>query len=218
MAGVSWYTSRPEFRNSLQILRNYLAENEFPTENPNSYQGKRGAMVVDAVTSRQRKYNPRVLKIVKSWLDSVEDPSLQALVDSPLGTKAFGLRIGESESISQVAAALLSFGQDFSVTGDDAICKAWADTVEDFRFTPKLDPYVGRVDGIGIALFAYLRKLSGADAIKPDVRVRKRLHEMGFDVPEGSEALMLLCELLAQELGIDRSRFDDYLWAEPIIK
>lgn len=39
---------------------------------------------------------------------------------------------------------------------------------------------------------------------------------MGFEVPDGSQALMMLCEILADELDIPRSRFDDYLWADPI--
>jgi hypothetical protein len=68
---------------------------------------------------------------------------------------------------------------------------------------------------MGIALFAYLRKLSGAEAIKPDVRVRKRLQSMGFEVPDGPQALMMLSEILADELKVSRSNFDSYLWRDP---
>jgi hypothetical protein len=128
--------------------------------------------------------------------------------------KLFGLRDGESETVTAVAKGLLKFGEDFDIKDEDLICESWAIGVEDFRFAPKLDPYVGKVDGIGIALFAYLRKMCGVDAIKPDVRVRQRLQSMGFEVPEGSQALMLLCEILADELAIPKSKFDDFLWRE----
>jgi hypothetical protein len=172
-------------------------------------------MVVDAVTSRQRQYNTRVLKIVNSWSSTVQEGSLTELIANPMNQKIFGLRDGESQSVTAVANGLLKFGEDFQIQGDDLICSSWANAVEDFRFAPKLDPYVGKVDGIGIALFAYLRKMCGVDAIKPDLRVRHRLQSMGFEVPEGSQALMMLCEILADELSIPKSTFDDFLWREP---
>lgn len=212
----SWYVARPEFQSKLRVLRQYIDSGQFEFEEANTYQDKRGAMVVDVVTSRQRKYNPRVLKIVRGWTESAPTPTLQALANNPLDTKEFGLRSGESESISNVATGLLQYGNDFGYSDENQICLSWATQVEAFRFAPKLDPYVGKVDGMGIALFAYLRKLSGVNAIKPDVRVRARLSKMGFEVPDGSQALMMLCEILADELDIPRSRFDDYLWADPI--
>jgi hypothetical protein len=213
--GSDWYTNRPELQSKLEILRNYIGsmEGEFPVEE--TYMGKRGAMVVDVITSRQRKYSTRVVKIVREWVSTVPEATLNELATNPLDKKLFGLREGESESITNVAKGLLKFGVDFGIDDEDLICLIWATAVEGFRFAPKLDPYVGHVDGMGIALFAYLRKLSGEEAIKPDLRVRQRLQSMGFDVPEGRQALMLLCEILAAELGIPRSSFDSYLWREP---
>jgi len=213
--GRDWYTRRPEFQSKLESLRNYIGsiEGDLPVEA--TYAGKRGAMVVDVITSRQRQYSTRVVKIVRDWTSAVPEATLNELVTNPLEKKLYGLREGESESITNVAKGLLKFGVDFGIDDEDLICEIWATAVEGFRFAPKLDPYVGHVDGMGIALFAYMRKLSGDEAIKPDVRVKQRLQSMGFDVPEGPQALMLLCEILADELGIQRSSFDSYLWRDP---
>jgi hypothetical protein len=213
--GNDWYTARPEFQSKLVILRTYIESipGDFPLEA--TYSGKRGAMVVDVITSRQRQYSTKVVKIVREWAASVPEATIKELAKNPLDKKLFGLREGESESITNVAKGLLKFGVDFGIEDEDLNCKSWANAVKGFRFAPKLDPYVGHVNGMGIALFAYLRKLSGEEAIKPDLRVRQRLQSMGFDVPEGRQALMLLCEILADELGIPRSTFDSYLWRAP---
>ena len=71
---------------------------------------------------------------------------------------------------------------------------------------------MGAVSGIGIALFAYLRMRSGADGLKPDVRVRKHLARLGFPSPQGEVALVLLGEAVAEEAGIRRLELDQLLW------
>lgn len=210
--GNDWYVRRPEFQSKLLTLKNYIDSIAEEPQHEDKYSGKRGAMVVDVLASRQRKYTSRVVKIVDDWTSRVPSSSLLDLVDNPLDQALFGLRKGEADSMTKVAKGLLRFGEDYEIDQDDQICNNWATAVDDFRFAPKLDPYVGHVDGMGIALFAYLRKLSGVDAIKPDVRVRKRLISFGFDVPDGTQALMMLSEILADELNISKSKFDDYLW------
>ena len=210
--GNDWYVGRPEFQSKLSRLKSYIDSIPEEYKHEDKYSGKRGAMVVDVLASRQRQYTSRVVKIVDDWSSRVPSSSLRDLVDNPLDQALFGLRNGESDSMTKVAQGLLRFGEDFEINMDDQICNNWARTVDDFRFAPKLDPYVGHVDGMGIALFAYLRKLSGVDAIKPDVRVRKKLISFGFDVPDGTQALMMLSEILADELGMSKSKFDDYLW------
>lgn len=95
---------------------------------------------------------------------------------------------------------------------DDGVI-AWAQQQHPIRLAPRLDPYVGCVSGIGIALFAYLRMRSGADALKPDGRVRASLDKHGFAVPRGSDAaLLLLAEGVAEELGITAFALDQLLW------
>jgi argininosuccinate synthase len=59
-----WYVSRPAFQTQITKLREYIDKIEDKDSGQVTYQGRRGAMVVDAVTSRQRQYNTRVLKIV----------------------------------------------------------------------------------------------------------------------------------------------------------
>jgi hypothetical protein len=71
---------------------------------------------------------------------------------------------------------------------------------------------VGTVRGIGIALFAYLRMLGGADAIKPDTRVIKALRRAGLSVARDAGAALLLGEGMAEELGVGRLWFDQLLW------
>ncbi|MEI6156405.1 MAG: hypothetical protein WCP88_04300, partial [bacterium] len=82
-----------------------------------------------------------------------------------------------------------------------------------WRRTPKLDPYVG-VKGIGIALYAYLRMRSGADAIKPDVWVARLLMEYGATIRDPKDALevMQCAEQVALAAGISRLTLDQMLW------
>ena len=71
---------------------------------------------------------------------------------------------------------------------------------------------MGCVKGIGIALFAYMRMRSGADAIKPDVRVRKSLRSLGFVVPGDDHAVLVLAKAAAIEIGVSRLVLDQLLW------
>lgn len=84
--------------------------------------------------------------------------------------------------------------------------------VAPLEVAPALDPYVGAVKGIGIALFCYMRMRAGGDALKPDVRVRLALQSLGFDIPAGEAALLVMASTLAYELGIDRLVLDQILW------
>lgn len=90
--------------------------------------------------------------------------------------------------------------------------RAWADAVEDVRFAPRPDPYVGQVSRVGPALFAYLRMRSGADALKPDVRVHDALEALGWAVPRDAAALLTACEALADDVGMSRLTLDQLLW------
>ena len=117
----------------------------------------------------------------------------------------------EETTVQQVAAALHRYCIERGLDEDHGVMQ-WALDAEPLRLAPHLDPYVGTVSGIGIALFAYLRMRSGADAIKPDRRVRGRLSKLGFDVPAGDTALLLLAEAAAEELGVSRITLDQLLW------
>ena len=68
--------------------------------------------------------------------------------------------------------------------------------------------------GIGPALFAYMRLRSGADTVKVDLRVIRRLRAAGLEVPDTTSGLVL-CQALAAELGIRTAELDKLLWWAP---
>lgn len=80
----------------------------------------------------------------------------------------------------QLASGLLRFGADMGSGNDDEAVEGWARTVAPLEVAPALDPYVGAVKGIGIALFCYMRMRAGADSLKPDVR--QTLKRLGFEI------------------------------------
>jgi hypothetical protein len=174
------------------------------------YREHRAAMVFDAVASRQRRYVPRVLPLVAAFQQTPAAASLSSL--AKLGPSNVSLVTGEGETMRDVAAGLLRFGADSGHGTDDAAVEAWATSVAPLEFAPALDPYVGAVKGIGIALFCYLRMRAGADALKPDVRVRKALGRLGFDIPDGEAALLVTASALAEELAVSRLVLDQLLW------
>lgn len=169
-------------------------------------------MVVDAVCSRRRNYQERVLPMVDKWESASRDGSLESLIIGVIDDRQLGLMAGEAETLRQVARGLRLFGEMNNSDSDDSACLGWANAVEDVRYVPGVDPFVGSVKGIGPALFAYLRILCGVDAIKPDVRVRHKLESFGFDLPKSDIELMHICELFADDLGIHRRIFDMMLW------
>ena len=90
--------------------------------------------------------------------------------------------------------------------------RGWALGASAFEHAPKLEPYVGAVKGMGPALFAYLRMRSGADALKPDLRVRDGLNELGFVVPRDEHAILVVTHAAADELGLPLLVLDQLLW------
>lgn len=116
----------------------------------------------------------------------------------------------EPETMQRVAANLVAFAGDRGLDEDEA-CAAWARQVDGLEHASRLDPVVGAVPGIGPALFAYMRMRSGASAIKPDVRVRRGLGRLGFEVPGGDHATLVVARAAA-ELGVSLLVLDQLLW------
>lgn len=177
---------------------------------PAVYSGRRAAMVFDVVASRKRDYLKKVRALVVDFEQRPAATNLAALASNGPGP---GLSLMSSEAITvkEVAAGLHRYCEERQLDDDHGVAH-WAASTEPLRFAPRLDSYVGSVSGIGVALFAYLRMRSGADAIKPDLRVRRNLNRMGFNVPVGENALLLLAEGAAQELGVTRLALDQVLW------
>ena len=169
-------------------------------------------MVFDAVASRRRNYEQKVLPWVQTFQSEAAAGSLSALAE--LGpSSSFHLMTGESDTMREVASGLMRFASDHGHRDDDSAVEAWAALVRPLEVAPALDTYVGAVKGIGIALFCYLRMRAGADAIKPDTRVRASLQRLGFTLPENdAAALLVTASVLANELGINRLVLDQLLW------
>ncbi len=177
------------------------------------YEGARALAVIDVVASRQRLYQTRVLPMVDAYRGSRDDHGLRQLRDrSP--NDILKLRTSQDEGgvMQRVAGGLVAFAEDHGLESDDSACRQWAHWVDPVAHAPKLDPYVGSIKGIGPALFAYLRLLSGADTLKPDVQTKKVLGTLGFDVPDEPSALLLVAEVAASELGISMAALDQLLW------
>ena len=210
----------PEYKAGINELADFLKlkfgqlERRMSNSELTSFTNRRGSMVVDVVASRQRKYEARVVPLVAKWEKFAGGDSLIHLLDKGTPTKLLGLRIGEAETIKNIASNFLDFGERLGIGNENEICARWAHEVEDMRFAYELDPIVGSVKGIGLALFNYMRMLSGADSIKPDVRIKKRLNQLGFKVPKNEISVMYLCELISKDLQISLLELDQLLWFE----
>jgi hypothetical protein len=177
------------------------------------YAGRRGSMVLDVVLSRQRRYQERVLPLVEKWERDSEAYSLLWLAAHEPDQKSYGLRSGESETAAALARNLVAFADEHGLGADeDKACLRWAQGVAGLEHAPGLDPVVGSVRGIGPALFAYLRMRSGADALKPDLRVARALRKIGFHVPAGEHAILVVAHAAADEADISLLVLDQLLW------
>lgn len=185
------------------------------TELVNRYRNDIPTMVVDVVTSRQRRYASRVLPLLAQFKLSsgASAESLEAL--SQHGSKLTGLRTGEDDTIRAVAAGLIQAGIRFNAESDRHALDHWCKKTAGLEIAHNLDPYVGAVKGIGMALFCYLRLLAGANTIKVDVRVKSALRGLGFQLPESDTATYLLAAHIAAETAIDLPVLDQLLWHQP---
>ena len=135
------------------------------------------------------------------------------LAGHELAQKRYGLRSGESATIAALACNLVDFVDERSLgEQEDEGCMQWAQGVAGLEHAPGLDPVAGSVTGIGPALFAYLRMRSGADALKPDLRVARALRKLGFYVPVGEHAILVVAHAAADEAAISPLVLDQLLW------
>lgn len=175
------------------------------------YARQRGAMVVDVIASRQRTYSSRVYDIVNAWREEAREPTLAWLAANLPDRGRLGLMASEPETMRQVAENLVAFASSRRLDEDEG-CHTWAEEVDGLEHAHRLDPVVGGVSGIGPALFAYMRMRCGGSAIKPDLRVRRELRRLGFEVPAGEHAILVVARAASVELGVDLLMLDQLLW------
>lgn len=208
---------RPEWANAVALLRKLFDEQGDAARNSvaeyvEKYRGRRGAMVFDVVASRQRRYIGRVLPMVEKWESDTEEPSLAWLASHTPEASRYGLRQGEPETMTTIAVNLRELADDLQI-GDDDACRTWATGVQGLQHAPGLDPVVGSVRGVGPALFAYMQMRSGGDAVKPDLRVTRGLRRLGFVVPGGMHATLVVARAAAAEIGSSLLVLDQLLWS-----
>lgn len=162
-------------------------------------------MVVDVVSSRQRKYETYVKsKLVPQYKSKISDLSLSYL--SMNAPDWMPLRKGEAQTMSEVSKLLTSYGIENNISKEDEICFVWAHDVDAQQ--SMLD-----INGIGPALLQYLRMLSGADTLKVDVRVIETLRQAGLPVDWFSaEGIFQLCKSISREIGCSMVELDQMLW------
>jgi hypothetical protein len=211
---------RPEWPAAVARLRQLYAQggaaaHEHAARYGQKYAGQRGAMVVDVVASRQRNYLSKVRGIVSDWREEAREPTLAWLAANPPDRARLGLMASEPETMRQVAENLVAFAESRGLDEEEG-CHLWAEEVDGLEHAHGLDPVVGGVSGIGPALFALMRMHCGGNAIKPDLRVRRELRSLGFVVPAGEHAILVVAKAAAADLGVDVLVLDQLLWwAEP---
>jgi hypothetical protein len=209
---------RPEWAPAVQQLRSLISRHgdealRRAEAYPRFYAGRRGSMVLDVVLSRQRLYQDRVLPLVDRWERDSDAHSLRWLAGHEPDQKTYGLRSGESSTAAVLARNLVTFIDGLGLGEDeDEGCLRWAQGTAGLEHAPRLDPVAGSVTGIGPALFAYLRMRSGADALKPDLRVARALRELGFHVPPDEHAVLTVAHAAADEAAINLLVLDQLLW------
>ena len=172
-------------------------------------------MVFDVVASRQRRYSQRVEPMVEKFAVTPAATDLRSLADVGPGD-GHGLRQGEGQTMQAVAAGLLRYLALLQGVDEGAVLRLWATEAAPFEHAPNLEQFVGSVKGMGPALLAYLRMRCGADAIKPDLRVRASLNRLGFEVPRDEHSVLVVARHAAGALGIPLLVLDQLLWwAEP---
>jgi hypothetical protein len=208
--------NRPQWPTAMEQLRQLYARGGAAAQGKaarygQTYADQRGAMVVDVVASRQRNYLAKVHGIVSGWLEEAREPTLAWLAANRPDRARLGLMASEPETMRQVAENLVAFAQSRGLD-EERGCYLWAQEVDGLEHAHGLDPVVGAVSGIGPALFALMRMHCGGNAIKPDTRVRRELGRLGFEVPAGEHAILVVAEAAAADLGVDVLVLDQLLW------
>lgn len=198
----------PNWHTAVTEIRELVANPEVTKSAKNFgavYRGKRGLMIVDVVSSSQRRYEQYVKpKLLPLYESKAKDLSISAL--AKVAPQWMPLRTNEAKTMQLVAKVLLKYGATINSTDEEKISLAWAQDAA-------AQEQVLAIKGIGPALLQYLRMRCGANTIKVDVRVKEALRLHGIPVQWFTDdGLLELCTKLSTDIGCSLPELDQALW------
>jgi hypothetical protein len=200
------------FINNLQALVDKYSAYPKDKNLQSRFSGKRGVMVVAALSSRQRSAKRVDGQIIPDYLAMAGEQNLGLTFLAANAPKNLGLMKAEPKAMQQVAQILLDFGNSHGLHEDDEICSRWAAVAE--LGTPEYQEMLD-VNGVGPALIQYLRMLCGADTIKIDGQVKKSLKSLGLNVECFTDiGIYHLCVAVSRKLNFQLFDLDQALWFE----
>ena len=200
------------FINNLQALVDKYSAYPKDKNLQSQFSGKRGVMVVAALSSRQRSAKRVDNQIVPDYVTMAGSQNLGLAFLAVNAPKNLGLMKAEPKAMQQVAQILLDFGNFHGLHDEDEICSRWAAAAE--LGTPAYQEMLD-VNGVGPALIQYLRMLCGADTIKIDGQVKKSLKSLGLNVECFTDiGIYQLCVAVSRKLNFKLFDLDQALWFE----
>jgi len=137
------------------------------------WQGNVAAMIIDAaITSTGVGYFTVVVPRVRALMHTIT--SLRQLANLDITSLLHIWKNRRSWRIAtQISRELLKFG-----TSDISALRNWASEAEVDRWSTDV---IGRIKGVGINTFQYLRMMGGVDTVMPDKIVRRFARNFGVD-------------------------------------
>ncbi len=143
------------------------------------WQGNVAAMVIDAaITSTGVSYFTVVVPRVRTLMNRIT--SLQQLATLDISSQFHIWKNRRSWQIAtQISRELLKFG-----TNDISALRNWASQTDVYSWSADV---IGRIKGVGINTFQYLRMMGGVDTVMPDKIVRRFARNFGIDSKDDIE-------------------------------
>jgi hypothetical protein len=115
-------------------------------------------------------------------------------------------------TISAVAGGLARYGDAHGLSEENA-ATAWGRATAGLDLVPHLDPYIGRMDGIGVALFYIHAHALRCRYARARCAVAHVLTSLGFDVGRGeTTSVLVTATYAARAIGARLIELDQLLW------
>ena len=169
---------------------------------------------LDAVLAIQRRYKqfvvPRISRFQQEYPHIRSLSDLKQLIER-YGHRRFGEQVWNYRYLPRIQTLellvnwFLAYQQKHGFADDLEAIRYWAQQ----PYQEPLSAY--GVRGIGIATTQYLRMLTGADTVKPDVRIHQAIEDALGRSVENEEAISLI-EEAARRLGVGATTLDHAIW------